>query len=107
MKTHLALLAAGAIVLTPPIPAASQPAKPATDSTQTQSTGQPAPAASDAAKPAATPDAACDTAAGKAGKSGDAQAAKPSAKVGKDTGDLPPPRSKKSTSNSKDSVCST
>ena len=103
MKTNLALLAAGAIILTPTLAVASQPAQPATGATQTQSTDEPA-AAPDAAKA----DPASDTCAAAKASDKAANAKDPGPKsaskdesvkkITRDTGvsdATPPPKSKK------------
>jgi hypothetical protein len=101
MKLNLALLTGGAIVLAPAMAAASQPTQTPTgqDATKTQS----APDTKDmATNPTGAADAAasCDAT---SKSSTDTKAVHPSAKVGKDTGDLPPPRKKVS----KEATCTT
>jgi hypothetical protein len=101
MKTKLALIGASVILLPSGIGAQSQPAQtaPAQGATQTQgaANGQ-QPATSE--KTAAQSDPACDS--GSKSATADTKTAHQSAKVGKDTGDLPPPPKKKV---SKDTAC--
>jgi hypothetical protein len=101
MKTNLALIA-GVMLLAPATAVGSQPTQtaPTQGANQTQS---PVNAQQPTANPKDTgqADPACD-ATGKS-SSTDAKSAAPSPKVGKDTGDLPPPRKKAP----KDSACPT
>ena len=98
----LALATAGIFLLAPALADASQPAQPAvTPPTTAPTEAAPAPkpdepVAGQAPAPAAKPAAPADTACVSPGKSSstDAKAAHPSAKVGKDTGEIPPPRKK-------------
>jgi hypothetical protein len=94
MKTNLTLAIAGVMVLTPAIPAASQPAQPANQSSsepQSPAKGQAASTKMDSGQTGTT----CDTAGKAMGKSADAKADHdPSATPGKDTGWVPPARKK-------------
>lgn len=98
----LALATAGIFLLAPALADASQPTQPAETSPATSPT-QAAPAQkpdepvtaqppASASKPAAQTDTSC-VSPGKSSNS-DAKVTHPSAKVGKDTGELPPPRKK-------------
>lgn len=104
MKARSALMAAAIVIFAPAIATAQStqmpPAQPPaeTPGTANSDTAAADPAAnSKAADPAANTKAAettCDTADKDKGKSGEADTKSQSAKVGKDTGDLPPPRKK-------------
>jgi hypothetical protein len=100
MKTNLPLMAAGIFVLAPAAALASQPAQtpPGQSTTQTQAApaAQPPTATS---KSTGQSDPSCDT--GDKSANAATKDSHPSAKVGKDTGDLPPPRKKVS----KDTAC--
>ena len=100
--TRLALMAAGITLLTPTITAASQPAQtpPAQAQTSTDAPADTQQSAATGPKSKGAADTTCDTSSKSA--SGEAKVAVPSAKVGKDTGESPPPRKKPST----DAACS-
>lgn len=86
MKFNLALVT-GAIVLAPALAGASQPAQTPTGQGATQTQSE-----SGTQSATANPKHAVDADSSCAATSSDAKPAHPSAKVGKDTGDLPPPR---------------
>jgi hypothetical protein len=88
MKAQPALMAA-AIIFAPAIASAQPVQTPPADKNATQAQDQAKP--DNATADAATTKATCDT----SGKTTEAKAHDPSAKVGKDTGTLPPPRKKK------------
>lgn len=103
MKTSLALAAAGAIVLTPAIAAATQPAQSPPDQSSAPAKDPGKAPAANAANSSAKLDPACDTAAkaGKSGKGSDQSAASPP--KFRDTGDMPAPAKKPKT----DTTCAT
>jgi cytochrome c5 len=91
MKMELVLATAGAMVLTPGLAAASQPAQPANQSSTEAQTPAKAQTPS-TKKDSGHVDASCDTTGKAMGKSANAKADHdPSATPGKDTGWVPPP----------------
>ena len=99
----LALATAGIFLLAPVLANAAQPSQPAQTapgSEPAQTAPMTAPAKPDEASapqaPADAPKSAAGAKATCSAKSTDAEPAHPSAKVGKDTGELPPPRKKTS-----------